>query len=667
MVACWRVKYGTKDAHGKLLKRRLPPHMVGPHVQNRDGLKLNADRCEELLIEFLGKFDPDEADHDCIAIEEKPGLQRFLQHYRAMCDGDDRFARSTLERLDYGSLGHTHVNQTLKNVEGGGRVTRPEALKVATPNGILDVCLVRLVDADLAQHSVQGCLWEILPYQIEDEEPDAPLKIQSVYNRKHLAGMSEHAFQHVIRLTRILHKEQSVNNQVSFEACKLRLKHEGMGHLAQSPDFKGFFAFALEIGPADGVYMMDLSRFIERFVNAKLRRLKNDVWGSLADLPCGTERVRNALIKRAFKANPNKDTGFCEWLKATDVAYLLKPKTAPVVRACEEFLTRFHVEYAKLDAYKKVPPNDMVFLWAKIDQALAEPLLDRSANAMQKLLQTAHEQDAYIRQTVPKDTIKRLPAALAVPGSSSAVKETSSRQPDPPAPKAITYDEDGKRTNEQDEVKAKPIETQDIPWDQTLVDADVKDAELKSSLLSMLWWTHRMLPALAGNHLRVSKRQSEYEVIALRPFAPYEIRLLPLVRDTLSIQANSSSTIAIPSEVVSSKGPLFYVQSVLWKPDGRSFVAPFWAVKRIQNERACNMVLSDMTSERVLNHTFRAPVGALKPASGAPGGAWEQWTIPFMTNERAVDVGEELKIFTAPKKKPAAQLKVQTWKGVRKS
>ncbi len=59
-----RVKYLVAEIAG-LGGRRLTPDLGAPHPLNRNGVRLNGHRCEELFMQVFRKYDPREASHGC--------------------------------------------------------------------------------------------------------------------------------------------------------------------------------------------------------------------------------------------------------------------------------------------------------------------------------------------------------------------------------------------------------------------------------------------------------------------------------------------------------------------------------------------------------------------------------------------------------------------------
>ena len=112
----------------ELEKLRFPPGFVGAHYDNRNGMFLNDDRCEELTLDFVGDFDGEEADHQCVLVRAGPHCDRIHAFNLEGCRGNARMVGpfdGVVVQL--GSCGHSHVNQVLKNLIGGAK-PKKEAL-----------------------------------------------------------------------------------------------------------------------------------------------------------------------------------------------------------------------------------------------------------------------------------------------------------------------------------------------------------------------------------------------------------------------------------------------------------------------------------------------------------------------------------------------------------
>ena len=70
-AAALRVKYRTQTVTGND-RRCLEPSSVAAHPMNRNGVRVNGQRCEELFKQVFGKFDYVEARHGAVCIDKQP-------------------------------------------------------------------------------------------------------------------------------------------------------------------------------------------------------------------------------------------------------------------------------------------------------------------------------------------------------------------------------------------------------------------------------------------------------------------------------------------------------------------------------------------------------------------------------------------------------------------
>lgn len=166
--------YRTTYAAGK---QRIPPTWCGAHPKNREEMGPNSERCQFLLEKhLLGQFHPKEADHEAVCVQKNPQTEWFSEWLRKERGGDDTLA--VVLNILFGSLGHTHVNQVLRNGDAGAKQDRKGLLKVCDQRGCLDVNLVMGVDKELAAYMKQGLEWEVLSWEMDVKEPDAATLIQ---------------------------------------------------------------------------------------------------------------------------------------------------------------------------------------------------------------------------------------------------------------------------------------------------------------------------------------------------------------------------------------------------------------------------------------------------------------------------------------------------------
>jgi len=214
-ASAWRVKYMKMD------NMQILPSFLGFHPRNRDGLGPNAERCEQLFLELLGQFDKVEANHDAVCVEKKPGCDSFLQFNRKACSGERGLA-DVGDELPYATLGHSRLNQCLKNVALGAKALSSKTARVTNTSGQLDLKTVASIDSDLADACADGLRWQVLSWKMEEEEPVAVVVIQSVLNRKSLVQTHEREMQMISRVSSIVHaiSEGNLAARVSMQAVR---------------------------------------------------------------------------------------------------------------------------------------------------------------------------------------------------------------------------------------------------------------------------------------------------------------------------------------------------------------------------------------------------------------------------------------------------------------
>jgi hypothetical protein len=191
-AAAYRTKYAKKQ------KLRMAPILVGAHPQNREGIGPNPSRCEQLFSrDLLGKFDPAEADFEAVAVEGKPSSDMFTEYLRRHCEHEPGLA-AVKSFIAYGSIGHQHVNQIMRNIVGGVQISKgclktyPAVAKVCDPAGHINLDLLKSSDLELWKAAQEGLLWQVLRWEMEVDEPDAVSCISRALNNKASACMLRH-------------------------------------------------------------------------------------------------------------------------------------------------------------------------------------------------------------------------------------------------------------------------------------------------------------------------------------------------------------------------------------------------------------------------------------------------------------------------------------------
>ena len=147
-AAAWRTKYFTG-------RRNLLPGLVGFDISNRGGNPPNGDRCVDLLKKILGRYDPQEGDHQSVCVEETPGTGE-VQRFNTQALEGDPLLTSSIEGMNacYGSLSHSHLNQLLKNILGKVIMDIPE---ITDKEGRLSLSLLAEVDEKMLPRARRAC------------------------------------------------------------------------------------------------------------------------------------------------------------------------------------------------------------------------------------------------------------------------------------------------------------------------------------------------------------------------------------------------------------------------------------------------------------------------------------------------------------------------------
>ena len=204
--------------------RRLLATLVVAHPSNRNGVRINGDRCEELVCHVFRKFDFDEASHGVVCVELELSDDSVRAWHRA-APVDERIGALPLDLIQYASIGSSHINQVIRNVIARAVVANcPQATDA---EGRLCLQLVEAHDSALAEACKYGLRWEVLSRNLEIEEPGGVLCIQAALNDPANAMMVMHEMQIIKHLARVCALETSTAGSVCRESVRARLLAEG--------------------------------------------------------------------------------------------------------------------------------------------------------------------------------------------------------------------------------------------------------------------------------------------------------------------------------------------------------------------------------------------------------------------------------------------------------
>ena len=137
--------------------------------------------------------------------------------------------------MQFGSLSHSHLNQVLKNVAGGVNYDLPS---IVGPDGTVHLDLLAARDPAFADHVQNGLLWEVLAWQMEDEEPDACTVVQAALNSKNDTYLVMHEMQALSHLSRLCKRSSAVAEELDFKVLRERVRST-LPEFAEQPDLSG--------------------------------------------------------------------------------------------------------------------------------------------------------------------------------------------------------------------------------------------------------------------------------------------------------------------------------------------------------------------------------------------------------------------------------------------
>ena len=146
--------------------------------------------------------------------------------------------------MQFGSLSHSHLNQVLKNVSGGVKYDAPS---IVGPDGTVHLDLLAARDPAFAEHVENGLLWEVLAWQMEDEEPDACTVVQAAMNSKNNTYLVMHEMQALSHLSKLCKRSSEVAEELEYKVLRERVRST-LPEFAEQPDFVGLFRFVVDMG-----------------------------------------------------------------------------------------------------------------------------------------------------------------------------------------------------------------------------------------------------------------------------------------------------------------------------------------------------------------------------------------------------------------------------------
>ena len=169
-------------ANGYLRSQKLEPHLVGCHMENRDGLGVSGMDAINLLDGmYTVGFDPSKPDPIAVEICDMEEANQFQVKVPLMKKVD----------LLYLSLSASHTNVALRAVNAGVASNHPEL----SWNGKLSLEQIKSRDANMAEACTSGLVWRVISKTVMQEFPELAHLIQAAQNASGQLARGEHEVQ----------------------------------------------------------------------------------------------------------------------------------------------------------------------------------------------------------------------------------------------------------------------------------------------------------------------------------------------------------------------------------------------------------------------------------------------------------------------------------------
>ena len=543
-------EYGGEPPPAK--RQRLEPNAVGWHPKNRNGKPPQPSRCEQLTAELMGKYDTEQGDHNAVAIEENPKTPtRFLDHTKQVCAAHDRLANPTNTYMTAASVGHSHLNQLLRNVLNAALSTSPGLARVRDADGKLQIKMLAAHDERMANHAKRGLAWEILSYKLEEEEPsDGVACVQLTLNDTQAVAMAKYEMQAVAHMEEvILTREASLwGSRASGSGATVQLKLEqeniwreqvanaGFAELALSEDFEG--VLNLVVSTCNGPWLKKMLQWHSDWINSQQRRISYATLAGFSWIPLDKPRSRHALFAKAWDKKGRQTGAFCNTVSGTLLKSLAQPKYAKVLEDTENLLLKVQEEYKTLGAYADLPDKELKNLMLNIDVVVGGALLAPNVERQRKNFEVCKRevQELLKKFLSPKGLSMISEASLMISetiSNSAQAGAASSMSAEVPGPAIIGYDTQGNPTQKTQPTAMK--QTQEpitLHWNQTLDNFD-EDIAQRVNIHAACHAAQTLLADQSHLILLAGRADGKgiCKVTAKRDIGAYELMLLPLPYD----------------------------------------------------------------------------------------------------------------------------------------
>lgn len=666
--------------------------MVGFHPDNRDGQPPSGLRCESLCAEVLHVgFDADEANASGVVVCALPGASNKIEEFNIRVRlGDEKLANVKPGTISYGSLSHSHLHVILQNISASVVANVPG---ITGLDGRLSLDMLKERDSAFAEAVESGLKWEVLEAAMEQEEPDACIVIQAALNCRNSIALVNHEMQCLASMSRMISSTLDRGEVASFSHVREALQ-KSMPELVKDDHILDAFRFVVDMGSDKEAYLMDLLRFHEKFVDAKLRKLNMKFFQLLNTLPGDVPWVKIALAKLAYRKDPN-EYGYCDGLSSAIIKEALsEAEFRDIIVQLQKDLAWFR-KHCKSATMAAIPATQVTKFFGNLDTDLVAMAFGVKPNMFLKTAKARSDAltqgcakhvsrlEALLNQTVDDHPWKAVAFAHASSGSSSA--DSSSAHQAALQPSLIRY-HDGKPINQHEEV----LQTNGVAvhekfnWSKFLTTQheSAMGEWIKAELYAAISRASQVHGVSSQEVVGIYKGGSlgkEVRVVAERDIPVNGVVICPLVRSVMQFVRHSQNpwtltasyaADGVPQQefhfVVSPSVPKLLSSLEESASDScRSdhqwlsshLMHPFWCMRKVENVTKANC-----TIQQCQVRVMRTTVVQIPESGPAVGTADIQF--PVIVPCTAIRCNEELCVYWVPRtidKPCASKRKTETW------
>lgn len=657
--------------------------LVGFDPENRDGVPIGGERCDELLGDVcLMGFDLTEANHDNVVAQVRPGCKAVGDHNVAVCSGSMFFAPACASTITFATLSHSHLHQCLKNIRGGATASAPAEY---CHDGRLNLELVRRKDPALAESCDVGLRWEVLAWQVRDE-PGALRIIQAACNRKIGSQMKETEMQAVSRLSDICASlaRSRGDATVPYAEARQRLART-MPAVADSADFTGLLRFVVSLGAERAPFLKYARQFIG--LRGQGRHVRLSLFSEASKLPDGLPHIMIAMIVMAYTAPKEFFTdGISRYVSPSDFKVFSRDgarsrEATASARKAEALLRYFHHDCQQAGVFAGHAEHDCVDFFALLDSTVARFMTEKHCGARHEQISSlAHIADIFESELLTrfKCTHESLPDMRTLIGFEPAKPETPSSAPAASQrssknnlePKVIEF-EHGVPLTQQDTWQ-KQVDSQKVPWHSSTAGAGVPLEIARAQLMHALRLCDQALMAKVKDRIEIWRTDGDMGVRSSGEHEEGEIAFVPMVSSISFVNAPAKRGQPNPLAVEVAGFDLDNgddrVTSLMIAPCCRQpprgvsyedcekpwFVHPFWAMKRVNtapgstapagDQEMPNMEIQYMSLDQIFSASVPLGVEQVQVAG------YSKMRVPVAVNTGSLTDGDAL-IIGAPKDK----------------